>query len=114
MTLGTVLLAFTAVAVLFSAANWYLAGRTLRLHVITHTLAEALAFTLLGTLWFASLGSGGWVLVFSLVALLVAGSERGLRFAVLRSNGAAELTNFVIAFVKILAGGGLLAYLTAP
>jgi len=33
--------------------------------------AEALLVTLLGTLWFASLGSGGWWLVFPLIGLLM-------------------------------------------
>lgn len=34
-------------------------------------LAEALLVTLLGTLWFASLGSGGWWLVFPLLGVLM-------------------------------------------
>ncbi|MCU0620247.1 MAG: hypothetical protein MUC69_01945 [Gemmatimonadales bacterium] len=33
--------------------------------------AEALPFTLLAALWFASLGRGGWPLVLALVALVV-------------------------------------------
>ena len=34
-------------------------------------VVEALFVTLLGTLWFASLGSGGWPLVFGLIGLLM-------------------------------------------
>ena len=34
-------------------------------------VAEALVLSLLGTLWFASLGSGGWPIVFALIGLLM-------------------------------------------
>jgi hypothetical protein len=34
-------------------------------------VAEALLVTLLGTLWFASLGAGGWWLVFPLLGVLM-------------------------------------------
>lgn len=34
-------------------------------------VVEALFVALLGTLWFASLGSGGWMLVFALIGLLM-------------------------------------------
>ena len=34
-------------------------------------VAEALVLTLFGALWFASLGSGGWVLMFALLGLLM-------------------------------------------
>lgn len=34
-------------------------------------VAEALLVTLLGTLWFASIGSGGWYLVFPLLGVLM-------------------------------------------
>ena len=34
-------------------------------------VAEAILVTLLGTLWFASLGSGGWPLIFGLIGLLM-------------------------------------------
>lgn len=114
MSLGTFLVGFASVTVAFLAANWFLAGKTLRLYVVTHSLAEALVFTLFGTLWFASLGAGSWLLVFALLGLLIAGSERGLRFAVSRSGGSTELMRFAVAFAKVLAAGGLLAYFTAP
>lgn len=34
-------------------------------------VVEALLFTLLGTLWFASIGSGTWPLVFALLGILI-------------------------------------------
>jgi hypothetical protein len=34
-------------------------------------VTEALLLTLLGTLWFASLGSGGWPLVFAFIGVLM-------------------------------------------
>jgi hypothetical protein len=34
-------------------------------------VAEALLLTLFGALWFASLGSGGWVIMFALLGLLM-------------------------------------------
>ncbi|MEP7326245.1 MAG: hypothetical protein ABI836_09885 [Gemmatimonadota bacterium] len=39
-------------------------------------LADALLFTLFASLWFASLGHGGWVLLFLLLGLLLEGAAR--------------------------------------
>jgi len=39
---------------------------------VTGRLLEALVVTLLGSLWFDTLGSGGWWLLFFLIGLLVA------------------------------------------
>ena len=41
----------------------------------TWRLAEAAILTLFASLWFDSLGSGGWWLLFLLVGILVAGAE---------------------------------------
>ena len=49
----------------------------------------------LGSLWFASIGQGSWLLVFSLVGILVAGAERGLRSAFLRSAERPDWRGFV-------------------
>jgi hypothetical protein len=46
------------------------AGGWLRAPVRIYVV-EALVLTLLGTLWFASIGSGGWPLVFALLGLLM-------------------------------------------
>lgn len=40
--------------------------------VVTGRLLEAVVVTLLGSLWFDSLGSGGWWLLFLLIGLLAA------------------------------------------
>ena len=76
-------------------------------------LGEALLLTLLGGLWFASLGSGGWWLVFGLVG--------GLReWPASRSGGPGEPSDHAalgVAALRIsrtLVAGGLLAWRLAP
>lgn len=72
---------------------------------------EALVVTLFAALWFGSLGAGGWWLPFGLVGLLVAGAERGLRSALLRSWGRAETVGVVAGLARYLVAGALLAWL---
>jgi len=110
MTLTTLLLGFAPVAMLFLAAAWALNGRKLSTMAVWVVLAEALVLTLFAALWFASLGHGGWWLVFLLLGLLVTGAERGLRFAFLRSAGRAELLGLALGVVRYVAAGALLAW----
>jgi hypothetical protein len=85
VTLGRLLVAWVLVAAWFLAAGW--AGRRLvvgggggtfpaplatRVWTAAWTLAEAGVVTLLASLWFDSLGSGGWWLLFLLVGLIAA------------------------------------------
>ncbi len=114
MTLSTLLLGYVPVALLFIGANWYLSGKTLTRRSAVASAAEALVFTLFAALWFASLGAGGWVWIFGLLGVLIAGAERSQRIALLRSQSRDEVAGFVGGVVKYLAAGGLLAYLTAP
>lgn len=71
---------------------------------------ESLAVTLLGALWFGSLGAGGWPLVFGLLGVAV---EWPLR---LRSGGKApafELRRLVPVLggvARLLGAGALLAW----
>ena len=74
------------------------------------TLGEALVLALLGALWFGSIGQGSWLLVFSLVGMLVAGAERGLRSAFLRSAERPGWRGFVVDFARYVVAGGLLAW----
>ena len=71
-------------------------------------IAEALFVTLLGTLWFASLGSGGWLLVFALLGVLMEwpGPVRhGLR----TSDGSRRaLYRVATGVTRIVAAGALL------
>jgi hypothetical protein len=111
MTLVTLALAWLPVAVLFLAAAWFANGRALPPRSgLVLVAGEALVLTLLAALWFASLGSGGWPLVFLLVGVLVAGAERGLRAALLRSPAAPEVRGFVAGVLRYLAAGGILAW----
>lgn len=68
MTLLRIGLAFLAVAALFVGSGWVIGPR--KRGNAAALAAEALALTLLASLWFASLGHGGWVLVFLLLGLL--------------------------------------------
>ncbi len=109
MSLVTVFLAFVPVALLFLLWGW-VQHHGLTRPVITVLLAEALVLTLLSALWFGSLGHGGWLLVFLLLGALVSGAERGLRFALLRSSGTAELRLFGLGVAKYVVAGAILAW----
>ena len=71
-------------------------------------IAEALFVTLLGTLWFASLGSGGWPLIFALLGILMEwpGPVRhGLRAA---AGSRRALYRVATGVARLLAAGALL------
>jgi hypothetical protein len=81
VTLGRLVLAWVIVALWFAAAVWVgrrAAGRTwppqgrAAARALGWTAAEAAVLTLFASLWFDSLGSGGWWLLFLLLGLLVA------------------------------------------
>jgi len=110
MSLTRLVIAFLCVAPLFVAAAWAFRGHHLNRGAILVCLAEALVLTLLAALWFGSIGSGSWPLVFLLLGCLVAGSERGLRSAFLRSGGRAELAGFAADVARYVVAGGLLAW----
>jgi len=110
MTLTTLLLGFVPVALLFLALAWLANGRKLNATALWVVLGESLVLTLFAALWFGSLGHGGWWLVFLLLGLLVAGAERGLRFAFLRSAARAELLGLGLGVARYLAAGALLAW----
>jgi hypothetical protein len=113
VTLGRLLLAWVPVAAWFLIAGW--AGRSLastttdetggggRVWTAGLTLAEAGVVTLFASLWFDSLGSGGWWLPFLLVGLLVA----------LRASTFPRRTTLLLAVtdtVRYLGAGALLAW----
>jgi hypothetical protein len=87
VTLPRLLLAWVAVSIWFLAARW--AARRWMLQdaaapapwavgagAARATALEAAGVTLFGSLWFDSLGHGGWWLVFLLVGLLVTFAPR--------------------------------------
>jgi hypothetical protein len=76
VTLVRLALGFLAVAALFTGIGWATGLRNRRSAVVL--TCEALALTLLGALWFASIGTGGWILVFAFVGALASGTDRWL------------------------------------
>jgi len=109
MSLWTLLGGFVPVAVLFALVT---AARFRRLAgaAIAGDLLEALAATLLGALWFGSLGAGGWVLVFGLVGAIAGLAERGTRIAFLRSALWPEATGLAVTLGRYLAAGAVLSW----
>lgn len=109
MSLWTVAQGWVLVSLLFLVVVRVVQGRLNR-PAVAVTLGEALVLTLLGALWFGSIGRGSWLLVFSLIGVLVAGSERGLRSAFLRSAERPGWRGFVVDFARYVVAGGLLAW----
>lgn len=119
MTLGRLLAAWLPVAVWFLVAGS--AGRRLALGTFLPpeatrrwgagwTLAEAGVVTLFASLWFDSLGSGGWWLLFLLVGLLAAFPIRlhGLPTSTLSRRS--ELVLGVTDTVRYVGAGAILAW----
>jgi hypothetical protein len=71
-------------------------------------LAEALALTLFGALWFGSLGSGGWPLMFGLLGLLM--EWPGPLRSGQRSPGTAGRRARLIAggIIRVIAAGAIM------
>lgn len=122
MTLGRLLGAWLPVAVLFAVAppigyrwdvvvgsGWFV--WTINRWEIGWRLAEAAVVTLFASLWFDSLGAGGWWMLFALVGLLVAFPRRlvmwqhvePVRRRHLMAHGALDVTRYLVA-------GGILAW----
>ena len=134
MSLGAIGTAFVLVAVVFNAAalisaRWATGGSGLGVGgsgngggrgsrswgrlaraVWPAATAEALVLTLLAALWFGSLGSGGWLLVFLLLGTLVASGDRWLRHRLLASPIGDELRLFGAGVLKYLLAGLVCAW----
>ena len=78
-----------------------------------HDAGEALLLSLLGGLWFASLGTGGWWLVFALVGAIAAwtAAEGGRKQ---RRRGLGDLAARAFRVVRVLVAGGILAWRLGP
>lgn len=73
-------------------------------------VADALLLTLFAGLWFASLGHGGWVLLFLMTGLLVEGPGRfrdGSGMVDLSGKGIVRL---LLGLFRTVAAGGILAW----
>jgi hypothetical protein len=106
VTLIRIAIAYAAVAALFVGVAWA-AGHRERGNAVA-AAAEALVLTLLGALWFASLGSGGWVPVFLLLGVLASGVWNPPRAGAGRGRPAPWLRVTVIAAIRYVAAGYLL------
>ena len=80
---------------------------------VWHLGGEALLFTLLAALWFASLGSGGWVLVFLLLGALSVWPPSPSARPRRRARGR-EVAAGLLGVLRVLAAGGLFAWILAP
>lgn len=110
MTLTSGVVAWILVSALFLGWTWLARGRVLNGAAAGVLLVEAAVLTLLAGLWFSSFGHGGWVLMFALLGILVAGAERGTRTAFLRSAVRPEVREFGLGVARYLAAGALLAW----
>jgi hypothetical protein len=95
MTLLRIALAFLAVGALFVGSGWALGVRK-RGNAVALT-AEALLLTLLASLWFASLGHGGWVLVFLLLGLLSSAATGAAGTGMTTRSTALTTARYVVA-----------------
>lgn len=100
MTLLRIGLAFLAVGALFVGTGWVL-GLRKRGNAVA-LAAEALLLTLLASLWFASLGHGGWLLVFLLLGLLTSTAARA-------AGAAMTLRVTVLTTARYVVAGAILA-----
>jgi hypothetical protein len=111
VTLIRLALGFLAVAALFIGVG---SATGLRSRGARLVLAgEALLFTLLGALWFASLGRGGWVLVFAFVGALASGTDRWLAAVASAAPLRQLLRPTLLATTRYVVAGGPLYLLLA-
>ena len=106
MTLGRLLLAWLPVAAWFAAIGWashrligIAASPPLSAAGLGWIACEALLVTLFGSLWFDSLGHGGWWVLFVLVGLLAA-----------RIPARPGFVTLVTSALRYLGAGALLAW----
>jgi hypothetical protein len=111
VTLVRLVLGFLAVAALFVGIGWVSGLRNRR--SATVLAGEALVLTLLGALWFASLGKGGWILVFAFVGALASGTDRWLA-AVAKGAPLRPLVRpTLVMAIRYVVAGGLLFLIVA-
>jgi hypothetical protein len=123
VTLGRLVTAWLAVAILFAVAppigyRWDQAIGQRPVVVwsfsrweIGWRLAEAVVVTLFASLWFDSLGAGGWWLLFLLVGLLVAFPRRLVMWRYVEPpRRRALLAHASLDVARYVAAGGILAW----
>ena len=119
MTLGRLSLAWVPVGVWFLLAGWV--GRRLIAGAApgeraragwgaVWTLAEAGVVTLFASLWFDTLGSGGWWLLFTLVGVLVAVPVRLTHLVSSTAPRGPTLTLALMDVARYVGAGAILAW----
>ena len=106
MTLGRLVLAWAPVAIWFAAAGWA-AHRVTGVTVspaptagaVVAVAFEALVVTLFASLWFDSLGHGGWWVLFGLIGLLASALSTRPAFAAV-----------VFSVMRFCGAGAILAW----
>ncbi len=122
MTLGRLVLAWSLVAAWFLLAPPIgyrvdvVIGRqyfvwTYNRWAVTGRLLEAIAVTLLGSLWFSSLGAGAWWLVYALVGLMVAYPVRWHLLTTAPSERRRELVTGLMDTARYVLAGAILAWI---
>lgn len=107
-------LAGGALGVAIWFALWALASRRisgdqrpLRFRV---EIVEAVLLAMFASLWFASLGHGGWWLLFAVVGLLIEGPVR-LRHHPEEATGVAAWRPILLGTLRFVGAGGILSLL---
>lgn len=86
------------------------AGRAARTWIAVWTLAEAGVVTLFASLWFDSLGHGGWWLLFFLLGLLAASPVRLRRLGLHDQSRRSELVWAFADTARYVGAGAMLAW----
>ena len=109
MALSRLVLAWLGVLVLFLLAE-VAAGRR---PAVPKNVAQSLLLTLLGSLWFASLGAGAWWLIFLLMGGLMelSAATEGKRA---KQREWRDLAAHAIGIARVVAAGGWLAWQLGP
>jgi hypothetical protein len=77
-------------------------------------VVQALLLTLLAALWFGSLGSGQWWLVFGLLGVLMESRPRQEHRSARGRAGWRTVLGWTLRVSRIVAAGGLLAWRLGP
>jgi hypothetical protein len=106
VTLVTLFSGLVPVALLFLGTSWLAGGRSLRRAPAWIAVMEAVLLSLIAGLWFASLGEGGWPVLFLLFGFLVGLVEWGRQ----PPGEAGRPARLVLTVLRYVAAGALLAW----
>ena len=119
MTLGRLFFAWLPVGLWFLAGRWaaaritggtFPAGGVTRLWAGGWTLAEAAGVTAIAALWFDSLGSGGWLILFVLLGVLAAFPMRLERLPTSTLSRRSDVLLAIMDTARYAGAGAILAW----